>query len=132
MARIAQGSEVFVHTGDVEGPPLKEQLGFLLDAEPTVLYADGPMTHMPDNYPAEYTKRSLANLERIMRSTPLRTLILDHHLLRDREWKKQIEPLAATAAEHDITVTTAAEYAGKAVDQLEAHRDRLYGLDLKP
>ena len=132
MARIAQGSEVFVHTGDVEGPPLKDQLGFLLDAEPTVLYADGPMTHMPDHYPEAYTRRSLANLERVMRSTGLRTLILDHHLLRDREWRSRIEPLVATAAEHDITLTTAAEFAGKAVDQLEAHRDRLYGVPTSP
>ncbi|HYM39844.1 MAG TPA: hypothetical protein VEY12_06845 [Thermoplasmata archaeon] len=131
MARIAQGDEIFVHTGDVEGPPLKEQLGFLLDAAPTVLYADGPMTHMPDNYPEAYTKRSLANLERVIRSTALRTLILDHHLLRDREWRSRIEPLAAAAAEHDVTVTTAAGYAGKAVDQLEANRDRLYGFDMK-
>ncbi len=132
MARIAQGEEVFVHTGDVEGPPLKEQLGFLLDAEPTVLYADGPMTHMPDHYPEEYTRRSLANLERVIRTTGLRTLILDHHLLRDRDWQKRIEPLKAAAMEHDVTVTTAAEYAGKAVDPLEANRDRLYGFDMNP
>ena len=131
MARIAQGEEVFVHTGDVEGPPLKEHLGFLLDAEPTVLYADGPMTHMPDVYPEAYTRRSLANLERVIRSTGLRTMILDHHLLRDREWRKRIEPIQAAAEEHDVTVTTAAEYAGKAVDQLEANRDRLYGFDMK-
>lgn len=131
MARIAQGDEVFVHTGDVEGPPLKEQLGFLLDAEPTILYADGPMTHMPDNYPEEYTRRSLANLGRVIRSTGLRTLILDHHLLRDRQWRTRIEPLATVAAEHGVTVTTAAEYAGKAVDQLEANRDRLYGFEMQ-
>ncbi len=132
MARIAEGDEVFVHTGDVEGPPLKEQLGFLLDAEPTVLYADGPMTHMPDNYPEEYTRRSLANLERVIRSTSLRTLILDHHLLRDRGWQKRIEPLQVAAEEHDVTLTTAAGYAGKAVDQLEANRDRLYGFEMQP
>ena len=131
MARIAQGGEVFVHTSDVLGPPLKEHLGFLLDANPTVLYADGPMTHMPENYPEVYTARSLANLERIVRSTGLRTLILDHHLLRDREWRKRLEPLATVTEEHDVTVQTAAEYAGKAVDQLEANRDHLYGVGPK-
>ncbi len=127
MARIAQGEEVFVHTGDVEGPPLKEHLGFLLDAAPTVLYVDGPMTHMPENYPESMTTRSLENLARVVRSTALRTLILDHHLLRDREWRSRIGPLLAVAEEHDVTVQTAAEFAGKAVDQLEANRDRLYG-----
>ncbi len=129
MARIAEGDEVFVHTGDVEGPPLKEHLGFLLDADPTILYVDGPMTHMPENYPEEYTRRSLANLERVIRSTRLRTLIVDHHLLRDREWRTRIEPLAAAAEEHEVSLVTAAEYAGKAVDQLEANRDRLYAAE---
>ncbi len=127
MARIAQGEEVFVHTGDVEGPPLKEHLGFLLDAAPTVLYVDGPMTHMPENYPESMTARSLENLARVVRSTGLRTLILDHHLLRDRAWRSRLGPLLSVAEEHDVTVQTAAEFAGKAVDQLEANRDRLYG-----
>jgi uncharacterized protein len=131
MVRIAQGDEVFVHTGDVEGPPLKEHLGFLLDAAPTVLYVDGPMTHMPDSYPESMTKRSLDNLVRVVRSTGLRTLILDHHLLRDREWRSHLAPLLAAAEEHDVTVRTAAEFAGKAVDQLEANRDALYGFDMK-
>lgn len=132
MARIAHGEDVFVHTGDVQGPPLKAQLAFLLDSDPTVLYVDGPMTHMPENYPEEQTKRSLANLIRVMRSTQLHTLIVDHHLLRDREWRARIEPLASAAEEHDVTVTTAAEFAGKAVDQLEANRDRLYGFEPRP
>src|SRR5205823_57449 len=79
MTRIAQGNEVFVHTADVLGPPLKEHLSFLIDAQPTVLYVDGPMTHMPDHYPAEHTKRSLSHLLRILRTTNVRTLILDHH-----------------------------------------------------
>ena len=129
MARIVQGDEVFVHTGDVEGPPRKEQLGFLLDAAPTVLYVDGPMTHMPEHYPPSVTERSLENLARIVRSTDLRTLILDHHLLRDREWRGRVAPLLAVAEEHDVAVQTAAEFAGKAVDTLEANRDRLYGLE---
>ncbi len=85
MTRIAQGHEVFVHTSDVIGPPLKEHLSFLIDAQSTVLYVDGPMTHMPENYPQEHTKRSLAHLVRILRTTDVRTLILDHHILRDRD-----------------------------------------------
>lgn len=131
MARIAQGNEVFVHTGDVEGPPLKEHLGFLVDSDPTVLYVDGPMTHMPENYPEEYTRRSLTNLERVVRSTRVKTLIIDHHLLRDRDWRKRLEPLASAVEDHDVSLVTAAEYAGKAVDSLEANRDRLYGVEPK-
>jgi predicted metallo-beta-lactamase superfamily hydrolase len=129
MTRIAQGGEVFVHTSDVLGPPLKEQLSFLIDAQPTVLYVDGPMTHMPENYPEEHTKRSLSHLLRILRTTNVRTLILDHHILRDREWRSRMAPVFKAGEEHDVSVITAAEFGGKPVDQLEANRDRLYGLD---
>lgn len=129
MTRIAQGDEVFVHTSDVLGPPLKEHLSFLIDAQPTVLYVDGPMTHMPENYPEEHVKRSLSNLLRILRTTNVRTLILDHHILRDRNWRARMDSVFKGGAEHDVAVLTAAEFAGKAVEQLEANRDKLYGID---
>ena len=132
MTRIAHGNEVFVHTADVLGPPLKEHLSFLIDAQPTVLYIDGPMTHMPDHYPAEHTKRSLSHLLRILRTTNVRTLILDHHILRDREWRTRMDPVFRAGKEHDVGVLTAAEFAGKPVEQLEANRDRLYGFDMSP
>ncbi len=118
---------MFVHTSDVLGPPLKPQLSFILDSDPTVLYVDGPMTHMPANYPEEQTRRSIANLRRIVRSTRLRTLILDHHALRDREWRTRMAPVLDSGDEHGVDVRTAAGFLGKAVDTLEANRDRLYG-----
>src|SRR5256884_9426354 len=102
MTRIARGHEVFVHPSDVLGPPLKEQLSFLIDAQPTVLYVDGPMTHMPENYPPEHTKRSLTHLVRILRTTEVRTLILDHHILRDRDCKSRMVPAFEAGAEHDV------------------------------
>jgi len=132
MTRIAQGREVFVHTSDVIGPPLKEHLSFLIDAQPTVLYVDGPMTHMPENYPQEHTKRSLTHLVRILRTTEVRTLILDHHILRDRNWRSHTAPVFEAGKEHDVAVLTAAEFAGKPVDQLEANRDKLYGIEPSP
>jgi len=129
MTRIAHGAEVFVHTSDVLGPPLKEHLAFIVDAQPTVLYVDGPMTHMPENYPEEHTKRSISHLQRIVRTTNVRTLILDHHILRDREWRTRMAAVFRAGEEHDVSVVTAAEFAGKSVDQLEANRDRLYGIE---
>src|SRR3989441_6162569 len=125
MTRIAQGREVFVHTSDVIGPPLKEQLSFLIDAQPTVLYVDGPMTHMPEHYPQEHTKRSLAHLVRIIRTTDVRTLILDHHILRDREWRSRMGSVVAAGEEHDVARFAAAGVAGKPGDPHETKRDQL-------
>src|SRR2546422_3487797 len=124
MTRIAQGHEVFVHTSDVEGPPLKEHLSFLIDAQPTVLYVDGPMTHMPENYPKEHTKRSLAHLVRILRTTEVRTLILDHHILRDRDWKSRRVPGLEAGRRASGAPLTAAQVAGKTGDPIEGERGK--------
>ena len=132
MTRIAHADDVFVHTSDVLGPPRKAHLSFLLDADPTVLYVDGPMTHMPENYPAEETRRSVANLLRVVRGTRVRTLIVDHHALRDRAWRSWMPPLLEAAEAHDVSVLTASEFAGKALDPLESRRDELYGVRAGP
>lgn len=128
MTRVAEGEEVFLHTSDVLGAPLKSQLAFILDSDPTVLYVDGPMTHMPENYPETETRRSIANLVRVLRGTNLRTLILDHHILRDRDWESRMVRVLESAKEHGVMVHTAASYLGQKVDQLEANRDVLYGV----
>src|SRR3989475_13327791 len=132
MAGLAEGREVCARTPEVIGPPLKEQLSFLIDAQPTVLYVDGPMTHMPEHYPQEHTKRSLTHLVRIIRTTDVRTLILDHHILRDREWRSRMGSVFEAGKEHEVAVLTAAEFAGKPVDQLEANRDKLSGIEPSP
>src|SRR3972149_3415638 len=71
-----------------------------------VLYVDGPMTHMPENYPAEETRRSVANLLRVVRGTRGRTLIVDHHALRDRAWRAP-EPRTPARRVRDLRATTA-------------------------
>src|SRR2546428_6799802 len=132
MSGIAQGPDVSVHPPDVIGPPLREHLSFLVDAQPTVLYVDGPMTHMPEHYPQVHTKRSLAHLVRILRTTDVRTLILDHHILRDRDWRARMKPVFEAGEEHDVAALTAAGFAGKPGDPPEAYRDKLYGIEPAP
>ena len=132
MTRVAYGEEAFVHTSDVLGSPLKAHLSFLLDADPTLLYVDGPMTHMPEAYSEEETKKSVANLIRIVRKTRVRTVLVDHHALRDRNWRGWTGPLLAAAEEHEVRILTAAEYIGQETGPLEANRDRLYGFGSAP
>lgn len=127
MTRVSDGNTTFLHTSDVEGPPLKAHLSFILDSDPDILYVDGPMTHMPERYPEAETRRSIRNLLRILRATRVRTLILDHHALRDRDWMRHLAPVLEAGSENDVTVQTAAQFAGKPIEALEANRDRLYG-----
>jgi len=127
MVFVEDSEGSFLHSSDVEGPPLKSQLSWILRQNPDVLYVDGPMTHMPVNFPEEQTRKSIANLERIVRSTDIRTMIVDHHLLRDRAWRQRADPVYRAGEEHGVRVTTAAEFAGRPLDPLEYRRDQLHG-----
>jgi len=128
MVYVEDSQSSFLHSSDVEGPPLKSQLSWILSQNPDVLYIDGPMTHMPENFPEEQTRKSIANLRRIVQSTDVGTVILDHHALRDPEWRERMGPVYRAGEEHGVRVTTAAEFAGRPLDPLEYRRDELHGL----
>jgi predicted metallo-beta-lactamase superfamily hydrolase len=51
---------------------------------------------------------------------------MEHHVLRDEQWKKQTEQIYATADKTEHSVMTAAEFAGKENLFLESRRKQLY------
>jgi predicted metallo-beta-lactamase superfamily hydrolase len=124
---IKSGGEKFLYTSDVEGPALAEQIRFILDEKPNVLFVDGPMTYMLGY---RYSYRSLdasnRNLVKAIKGANLHTLVLDHHLLRDLNYRLRMKPLYEAAEKHGVKVLTAAEFGGRKIETLEAHRKELY------
>ena len=125
---VACGGEKFVHTSDVEGPSVEEQVEFVLKEAPDIVFIDGPMTYMLG---FRYSKRSLElsveNLKRIVDVTP--TVVIDHHFLRDLNYKERIAEVYEHASERNATVSTAAEFAGRKIEMLEARRKELYAAE---
>jgi hypothetical protein len=79
---IRSNSEKFLYTSDVEGPSLEEQIGFILEEKPDVLFVDGPMTYMLGyRYSYKSLEISNSNLVKAIKETSLNTLVLDHHFL---------------------------------------------------
>jgi len=124
---IKSDNEKFLYTSDVEGPSLEEQISFILDEKPDVLFVDGPMTYMLGY---RYSYRSLEisnnNLVRAIRETNLNTLVLDHHFLRDLNYRLRIKPVYENAEKRGVNVVTAAEFCGRKIEMLEALRKELY------
>jgi predicted metallo-beta-lactamase superfamily hydrolase len=124
---ISCGGEKFLHTSDVEGPSLEDQVAFILEQKPDVLFVDGPMTYMLGyRYSLRSLEASNANLIRAVKETELQTLVLDHHFLRDLNYKMRIKPVYEEAQKHGVKVLTAAEFAGRKIEMLEALRKELY------
>jgi len=124
---VREGDSSFLFTSDVEGPSVPDQVEFILQEKPRVLFVDGPMTYMLGfRYSNASLRLSLENLIRVMRETPLETLILDHHLLRDLKWKERMAPVYDAGKERGVRIATAAEFMGQRNEMLEARRRELY------
>ncbi|MEM0058558.1 MAG: MBL fold metallo-hydrolase [Candidatus Bathyarchaeia archaeon] len=124
---ITCGGEKFLHTSDVEGPSLGDQIAFILEQKPNVLFVDGPMTYMLGyRYSFQSLEASNANLIRAIKEGGLHTLVLDHHFLRDLNYKMRVKPVYEEAQRHGVKVVTAAEFAGRKIEMLEALRKELY------
>lgn len=116
-----------VFSSDVEGPSLVEQADFILRENPDLLILDGPMTYMLGyRYSQESLARSVANITKIISETTVKVLILDHHLLRDQNYKAKLANVYECAEENGVRVLSAAEYVGREPDLLEARRKDLY------
>jgi len=124
---IRSNCEKFLYTSDVEGPSLEDQIGFILKEKPNVLFVDGPMSYMLGY---RYSYKSLeianANLVRVIKEKNLETLVLDHHFLRDLNYKLRIKPVYEAAEKFGVKVITAAEFAERKIEMLEALRKELY------
>ncbi len=119
--------EKMVFTSDVEGPSLGEQVDFILRENPDLLILDGPMTYMLGyRYSAKSLERSVANISKIISETTVRVIILDHHLLRDQNYKARLAKVYECAEDNGVRVLSAAEYSGREPDLLEARRRELY------
>jgi predicted metallo-beta-lactamase superfamily hydrolase len=124
---IKSGGEKFLHTSDVEGPSLQDQIDFILKEKPNMLFVDGPMTYMLGyRYSYKSLEISNSNIVRAVRETDLHTLVLDHHFLRDLNYKMRIKPVYAEAEKRGVRVVTAAEFSGRKIEMLEALRKELY------
>ncbi|MFH2123894.1 MAG: hypothetical protein ABIJ50_10485 [Pseudomonadota bacterium] len=119
MTRIDLGEQVFVHASDIQ----------LLDAEtieliiawhPDIVLAAGPPLYL-QRLPDELAGAAWQNALRL--AARVDTLILDHHLMRDRQGPAW---LAALSAKVGKQIWCAADFMGKKRLLLEASRTELY------
>ncbi|MCW4029262.1 MAG: hypothetical protein NWE92_06415 [Candidatus Bathyarchaeota archaeon] len=125
MATVEFGGERFMFAPDVQGPMAAHTAELILAAKPDMLMLGGPPLYL-GGFRVEQAAldRGIANLKRIVAAVP--TVVLEHHALRDEDWRPKLEDVfeAAEAAGHRLL--TAAEYAGAPNSFLESHRRQLY------
>lgn len=125
----------FIHTSDVEGPSLDDQVDFILQNKPNLVILDGPLSYMLGfRYSHESLNASIKNMIKIIENLSASrriSLVIDHHFLRDLEWKDRIAEVFEAAKLKNVKVQTAAEFIGIPNDMLEARRRELWQIHLK-
>jgi len=116
---IDDGKTKFIHTSDVEGATLKRQQNFILQNDPDVCLIDGPLTYM-------FGMKTSALTKIIKGTKRLKTLIIDHHYLRDLKWQEKLAQVYQAAAKRKVKIVCVAEFLGKKINQLEPIRKKLY------
>lgn len=126
---VNDSADSFLFTSDVQGFPLDYQVRFVIGKRPGTIYIDGPSTYMLGlNLTEEQLEASMRNIRRIISQVSPSIMILDHHLLRDLEWRKYFGELYEEAEKTGVALRSAAEYMCIEVNQLEALRSLLHGL----
>jgi uncharacterized protein len=114
----------FLFSSCAAGPASEEASAFLLDEKAEMLYLDGPATYLLKE-PGEWTDM-LERMRRVAAKTRARDVLLDHHSLRDLQWKGRLDPFFRFGAENGVRIRTAAEYRGDENTPLEARRNLLH------
>ncbi len=117
-----------MHASDVQGPMSTNTLSYIIQNKPDLLIISGPPTYLEGyRMKREYIMQGFTNLAEITNSLkPGSTIILDHHLLRDKNYEEHISGLKKNATIRRISIVTAAEYMGLKNELLEAMRRELW------
>jgi len=128
MLRITCEGESFVYASDTQGPASQDALRTLLEwKDASVLVISGPPTYFAGyKVSREAVEEGVRNLERLALEATPRTLIVDHHLLRDLNYGEVLSPIKEKASRVNVRVVTAAEYMGLEPRLLEARRRELW------
>jgi predicted metallo-beta-lactamase superfamily hydrolase len=125
MATIENEGEKFMHASDVQGPMCLRTLELILNEKPQVIMIGGPPLYLSGfRVKEEEIQKGLKNLERIVETVPV--TILEHHILRDENWREKTRDIFEKARENENKVLTAAEFLGKENAFLEANRRQLF------
>lgn len=130
MLRVVSDEGVVIYTSDVQGPGDPEALEQLLswrEPRPDLIILGGPPTYFAGfKVPVRAVEAGLENMRKVVEEVRPRILVVDHHLLRDLRYKEKIQDHVKAAESSGVKLTTAAEYMGLPVSQLEARRRELW------
>lgn len=123
MVNIRKGRSSFIHGSDAQNLADPDALKWVLEKKPTFIIIDGyPTILMGWRVSMKDFVESMENVKKVITDTPAKTIILDHHIVRDKKFEEKMREIYELAEKHGKKVLTAAEYMGLENLPLEALR----------
>ena len=116
----------FMFAPDVQGPIVQDTLQYILSVAPDLLIVGGPPIYLSRFSDKE---REIARNSLILLASTIPTLVVDHHLMRDKSWKDWMSPVLIAAEKAENKVLTMAELSDAENLFLEAEREARYKTD---
>lgn len=113
----------FMFAPDVQGPIVKDTLQYILLVAPDLLIVGGPPIYL-----SRFTdkEREAAKNSLVVLASTIPTMVVDHHLMRDRTWQSWLSPVIGAAEKAGNRLLTMAELLGTENLLLEAEREENY------
>ena len=117
-----------LHASDIQGPICEKTLNVITSWKPNLIILSGPPTYF-EGYKINKDSiiKSINNMKNLLKIKELKTLIIDHHSLRDLNYRDKLREIFKLGNILSKEVITAAEYMGKEPRPLEAMRKILWG-----
>ncbi|MCD6402813.1 MAG: MBL fold metallo-hydrolase [Candidatus Aenigmarchaeota archaeon] len=127
MVSITDGKEKLVYGSDAQGPLDENAVKWIIEENPDVLILDGPPTiFMGWKMKTSILDDSIKSEINILKNTKVKTVILEHHVVRDLKYKEKMKKVFEVAESLGKKVVNAAEFLGVEPTYLEARRKELY------
>lgn len=127
MATIERENERVLFASDVQGPMYTPTVEVILKQNPELLLIGGPPTYLSGLVEPEQIQTGIRNLEKLVQNVPV--VVLEHHLLRDENWRDFSKTIFETAEKVGHKVCSAAEFLGVENCLLESQRKTLFEMD---
>jgi len=128
MITVEHENERFLFASDVQGPMHTPTLHEILAQKPQLVFIGGPPAYLSELVEKEQLQMGMQNLEELVKKVP--TTILEHHLLREANWRELSKPIFDVATNKKHSIVTAAEFLNKKNNLLESQRKQLFETEL--
>ncbi len=117
----------FIHGSDAQSLADRNALAWIIEKNPDIVILDGYPTYLlGTQLPTSEFDLGSSNMVSLLSSIKAKTVILDHHILRDIAYKEKINNLFELAKNLKKNLYTAAEYLGLPNLFLEAYRAEIH------